>query len=137
MRLSGNRNSPQSTKTPCGSDTSGLFTDDADTSTAGSLTVTPPKLERVSQLMRQTLKSGPVEFRRAYMRMFVHRVVVSRREVRISGPKSALAGVASSDLPAPGPGVLIPGILSIDRCPRSAGDGFYAIRITDEKVPSL
>jgi DNA invertase Pin-like site-specific DNA recombinase len=72
----------------------------------GQLTITPSKLERVAGLMRQALKSGPIEFRRAYMRMFVHRVVVSRREVRISGPKSALARAASSDLPAPGPGVL-------------------------------
>ena len=56
--------------------------------------------------MREALKTGPIEFRRAYLRMFVHRIVVSRREVRISGPKAALAKAASSDVPAPGPEVL-------------------------------
>ena len=73
---------------------------------AGPLTITPSKLERISGLMRDALKSGDIEFRRAYLRMFVHRVEVSRREVRISGPKSALARAASSDPPAPGPEVL-------------------------------
>src|SRR5262249_41359167 len=72
----------------------------------GSLTITPPKLERLSGVMREALKSGAMEFRRAYLRMFVHRVVVSRREVRISGPKSALAKAASSSEPPPGPEVL-------------------------------
>ncbi len=72
----------------------------------GSLTITPPKLERLSAAMREALKSGSVEFRRAYLRMFVHRVVVSRREVRISGPNSALAKAASSDQLPPGPEVL-------------------------------
>ena len=48
-------------------------------------------------------ETGPTEFRRAYLRTFVERVVVSRREVRISGPKSALARAASSGVPPPRP----------------------------------
>ena len=75
-------------------------------STGGTLSITPPKLDRMSKAMREVLKTGPTEFRRAYLRMFVHRVVVSRREVRISGPKAALAKAAGSDVPAPGPEVL-------------------------------
>jgi hypothetical protein len=75
--------------------------------TTGPLTITARKLERLSSQMRELLRAGPVEFRRAYLRMFVHRVVVSRREVRIAGPKSALAkAVASPDVPLPGPEVL-------------------------------
>jgi site-specific DNA recombinase len=72
----------------------------------GPLAITPQKLERLSVVMREALKSGPVEFRRAHLRRFVHRAVVSRREVRISGPKSALAKAAISDQPPPGPEVL-------------------------------
>ncbi len=72
----------------------------------GQMSVTPAKLERLSSAMRKVLKTGPTELRRAYLRMFVQRVVVSRREVHISGPKSALARAASSDELAPSPGVL-------------------------------
>ena len=75
-------------------------------SNTGTLSITPAKLDRLAGAMREALKTGPIEFRRAYLRMFVHRIVVSRREVRISGPKAALAKAASSDVPAPGPGVL-------------------------------
>jgi hypothetical protein len=70
------------------------------------LTITTKKLERLAGQMREVLRAGPVEFRRAYLRMFVHRVVVSRREVRISGPRSALAKAAGSEVPLPGPEVL-------------------------------
>ena len=72
----------------------------------GSLSITPAKLDRLASAMREALKTGPIEFRRNYLRMFVHRIVVSCREVRISGPKAALAKAASSDVPAPGPEVL-------------------------------
>jgi site-specific DNA recombinase len=74
--------------------------------TTGPLSVTQAKLDRLAGAMRGALKTGPIEFRRAYLRMFVRRIVVSRREVRISGPKGALAKAAGSDVPAPGPGVL-------------------------------
>ena len=75
-------------------------------SRTGPLSITPAKLDRLAGAMRDALKTGPIEFRRAYLRMFVHRIVVSRREVRISGPKAALAKAASSDVPTPGPEVL-------------------------------
>ena len=75
-------------------------------SNTGTISITPAKLDRLAGAMRDALKTGPIEFRRAYLRMFVHRIVVSRREVRISGPKTALAQAASSDVQAPGPGVL-------------------------------
>jgi site-specific DNA recombinase len=75
-------------------------------SPGGPLSITPAKLDRLAGAMRNMLKTGPIEFRRAYLRMFVNRIVVSRREVRISGPKAALAKAATSDVTAPGPGVL-------------------------------
>ena len=70
-------------------------------SNTGTLSITPAKLDRLAGAMRDALKTGPIEFRRAYLRMFVHRIVVSRREVRISGPKAALAKAASSDVHGP------------------------------------
>jgi site-specific DNA recombinase len=73
---------------------------------ATTLSITPAKLDRLADAMQEVLKAGPIELRRAYLRMFVHRVAVSRREVRISGPKSALAKAASSDVHTPGPEVL-------------------------------
>ena len=44
------------------------------------------------------LKTGPVELKRAYLRMFIQRVVVSPSEVRIWGPKAHLAKAARADL---------------------------------------
>jgi site-specific DNA recombinase len=74
--------------------------------TASPTSITPAKLERLSTAMREALKAGPPEFRRAYIRMFVQRIVVSRREVRICGPKRALAKAAAVDVPGPPPEVL-------------------------------
>ena len=45
------------------------------------------------------LKPGSTAFYRSYVRMFLHRVVRSRREVRVYRLKSALAKAASSDVP--------------------------------------
>ena len=56
--------------------------------------ITQEKLERLSAAMRQHLKTGSPEMRRAYLRMFVQQIVVGRREIRISGPKNALAKAA-------------------------------------------
>jgi site-specific DNA recombinase len=72
----------------------------------GKMSVTSAKIDRLSAVTQDALKTGSIEFRRSYLRMFVGRATVSRREVRISGPKAALAKAASSDVPAPGPGVL-------------------------------
>jgi len=70
----------------------------ARTADQGNLTITPAKLERLSGAMREALKAGRIDLSRAYVRMFVNRVVVSRREVRISGPRKALAKAGSSGL---------------------------------------
>jgi site-specific DNA recombinase len=65
----------------------------------GPASITPAKLERLSIAIREKLNGGSAELRRVYLRMFVGRVVVSKREVQISGPKSALAKAASADGP--------------------------------------
>ncbi len=70
--------------------------------------LTSTKLRRLSDAMRQGLREGSIDLRRAYVRMFVNRIVVSRREVRITGPRAALARAASDtgELPHPGSPVL-------------------------------
>ena len=67
----------------------------------GQISITPAKLDRLSVAMRHALKSGPAELRRTYLRMFIGRIVVSRREVHICGSKTALAKAAGSDVPPP------------------------------------
>ncbi len=64
--------------------------------------LTSTKLRRLSDAMCQGLREGPTELHRAYIRMFVSRIVVSAREVHISGPRAALAKAASDDVYDPG-----------------------------------
>ncbi|MBF0270441.1 MAG: recombinase family protein, partial [Alphaproteobacteria bacterium] len=58
--------------------------------------ITPEKLERFSQEIRDRLFNGTPEFRRAYLRLFVNRIELDDREIRIQGSKSRLAkGIAA------------------------------------------
>ncbi len=75
------------------------------TQPSGYRPLTSAKLDRLSDAMRKGLREGPIELRRAYIRMVVSRIVVSRREVRISGPRAALARAASDDVH---PGISVP-----------------------------
>lgn len=62
--------------------------------------LTPGRLARPSQAMTGMLRDGRPDLRRAYVRLFVDRVVVSRSEIRISAPTAALArAVAAADTP--------------------------------------
>ena len=75
------------------------------TQPSGYRPLTSARLDRLSDAMRKGLREGPIELRRAYIRMVVSRIVVSHREVRISGPRAALAKAASDDLH---PGISVP-----------------------------
>ena len=69
-----------------------------DQATAGpARTITPAKLDRLATAMQSALKESPTLVRRAYLRMFISRIVVSKDEVRITGPKGRLASVAAND----------------------------------------
>ena len=61
----------------------------------GHQPLTHAKLHRLSDAMRQGLRGGPIDLRRTYVRMFVSRIVVSRREVHLSGPRAALTRAAA------------------------------------------
>lgn len=66
------------------------------------------KVERLAAFgnaLRQQLANGDVQFRKAYLNLFIDRVEVDDAEVRICGPKAALARAASGGLPKPSDGV--------------------------------
>lgn len=60
----------------------------------GATALTPEKLSRLSTEMTRMLHDGPAELRKAYLRLFIDKVVVSRDEIRLSGPTAALAQAA-------------------------------------------
>lgn len=68
--------------------------------------LTPEKLSRLSSEMTRMLHDGPAELRKAYLHLFVDRVVVSREEIRLSGPTGALAQAAMSS-PGANPGEVL------------------------------
>ena len=49
------------------------------------------QIERMAEAIRDTLKSGPTAFRKAYLKLLIDRIEVSPSEIRITGSKAALA----------------------------------------------
>ena len=49
------------------------------------------QIERMAKAIRDTLKSGPTAFRKAYLKLLIDRIEVSPSEIRITGSKAALA----------------------------------------------
>jgi len=62
---------------------------------SGPRAITQAKVARLGEAIRRALAEGDPAFRRAYLRLFVGRVVVGDEEIRISGPTAALAHAAS------------------------------------------
>src|SRR4029077_54422 len=63
--------------------------------------LTPETIAAFGTLLREQLKNGSVEFRKAYLNLFIDRIEVDDSEIRIRGPVAALAGGASGKLPKP------------------------------------
>ena len=61
--------------------------------------ITTAKIEKFGALLRDALRNDDPAFRRAYLRLFVESVVVDDREIRVRGPKDALANAAFADEP--------------------------------------
>ena len=55
------------------------------------------KLGRFADLMRERLQNAPPEMRKALLRLFVGQVEVGDVEIRIEGPKAALAAAAQTE----------------------------------------
>jgi site-specific DNA recombinase len=63
------------------------------------------KIAACGTLLREQLQNGDPAFRKAYLNLLIDQVEVDDSEVRIRGPKSALAAAASGKLPKPSDGV--------------------------------
>ena len=63
------------------------------------------KVAACGTLLREQLQNGDPAFPRAYLNLLIDQVEVDDAEVRIRGPKSALAAAASGKLPKPLDGV--------------------------------
>ena len=61
--------------------------------------LTEAKLHRLSETVRAALHTAPPEMRKAYIKLFVDKVVISKEVVELTGPKSLLARAALTDLP--------------------------------------
>lgn len=61
--------------------------------------LTEAKLHKLSIAIRGALRDQPLEMRKAYLKLFVNDVIISKEEIRISGPKGVLAKAAMNDLP--------------------------------------
>ena len=61
--------------------------------------LTEAKLNKLSVAIRGALRDAPPDMRKAYLKLFIDKVIVSKTEIRISGPKGVLARAAINDLP--------------------------------------
>ncbi len=61
--------------------------------------LTEAKLNKLSITIRSALRDQPPEMRKAYLKLFVDNVTVSKEEIRVSGPKGVLAKAAIHELP--------------------------------------
>ena len=61
--------------------------------------LTEAKLNKLSVAIRSALRDQPPEMRKAYLKLFVDNVTISKEEIRVSGPKGMLAKAAMNDLP--------------------------------------
>jgi hypothetical protein len=78
--------------------------------------ITPEKIAKLANLLRDKLHNGPPELKQAYARLVVQQVTVQGKEIRIRGSKAVLARAASN-----GVGNNPPAVLSFVR-------GWYAAR---------
>jgi site-specific DNA recombinase len=61
--------------------------------------LTEAKLNKLSVAIRSALRNQPPDMRKAYLKLFVDNVIISKTEICISGPKGVLAKAATNDLP--------------------------------------
>lgn len=80
--------------------------------------LTEAKVVRTAEAVRGALQDASPERRKAYLKLFVDKVVISKEEIRISGPKCALALAATRGLPD-----TTDGVITFVRGWRPVGDG--------------
>ena len=80
--------------------------------------VTPEKVERFASAMREKLRNGTKEFRRAYLNLFIDKIDVGDTVIQITGPKAALAKASAE--PVPAPAALVPSFVQEWRARRDS-----------------
>jgi site-specific DNA recombinase len=68
--------------------------------------ITPEKIQRVANILKDKLYNGSPDLRQAYARLLINDVTVSEQEIRISGSKTALARFVSGSQSLDAPEVL-------------------------------
>jgi hypothetical protein len=92
-----------------------------------STRISDEQVAAFSQQVRERLRSGNPAFRRAWLHLFVDRVVIGPDEIRILGPKQALAEVSFRETSRPAPW-----------CPALTVNGApERIRTSDPQIRSL
>ena len=61
----------------------------------GDSMITPEKIDGLATVLREMLHSGDIAFRKAYLRLFVDRVIVGDDGIKLRGPTIALAKAAA------------------------------------------
>ncbi len=61
--------------------------------------LTEAKVSKLSSTIRSALHTAPPAMRKAYFKLFVDNVIISKEEIRMSGPKGVLAKAALNELP--------------------------------------
>ncbi|MDE2200341.1 MAG: zinc ribbon domain-containing protein [Rhodospirillales bacterium] len=69
--------------------------------------ITAAKIAQLAETLRIALHSDDVAFRKAYLRLFVDEIVVGDTEIRLRGPKAALAKAAAQNQ-LPGGAAMVP-----------------------------
>jgi site-specific DNA recombinase len=68
--------------------------------------LTEAKLTKLAAAIRQALLTSDPPMQKAYVKMFVDKVVITREQIEITGPKDMIAKAALSDLPTTSEGVI-------------------------------
>lgn len=61
--------------------------------------ITPAKIDQFTNLMRERLRNGDVNARKAWLGSLIHKIEVADEEIRISGSKDALSAALSGPIP--------------------------------------
>ena len=85
-------------------------------SVTGNPTITPAKIKKLADAMKLALRDGDPAIRKAYLRLFVGKIIVAKKEIRITGPTAAIERAASAEGRSD-PGGMVPSFVR-EWCPR-------------------
>jgi len=68
-----------------------------ETSATGNPSITPTKIKKLADAMKLALRDGDPAARKAYLRLFVGKIIVAKKEIRITGATAAIERAASAE----------------------------------------